>query len=138
MNPRDLSFWGGFACFGYLLRSCPKVTSDYSGCVSRLPVTDAFLFYYTGPNGATQQIKACTAAFPFQTAFQATADNTAGIEAQNYSSNYNLVDCQSRSENTNPSANASASVCKKQYRVPARQSSTNLKIAAIAAGEMFA
>src|SRR5205085_4787469 len=66
-----------------------SVASDFSGCVSRLPITRAYLFYYPGPNGTTQPIKTCYAAFPFQTNFHATAGNTGVAEAQAYNGNYN-------------------------------------------------
>src|SRR5579864_3611914 len=64
-------------------------TGDYSGCVSRFTVSYAFINYYTGPGGATQQVKTCYAAVPFQTAFNATANGVSVMEAQNVSSNYN-------------------------------------------------
>src|SRR5579864_5282526 len=64
-------------------------TSDYSGCVSRFTVSYAFINYYTGPGGASQQVKSCYAAVPFQTAFNATTAGVSVLEAQNVSSNYN-------------------------------------------------
>src|SRR5581483_7808438 len=67
------------------------VASDFSNCASRLPVTHAYIFYYAGPNGTTQQVKTCYAAFPFQTAFHATSGNTGVAEAQTYNGNYNTV-----------------------------------------------
>jgi hypothetical protein len=48
------------------------VVTDYSGCVSRFAINSAFVYSYTGPGGVAQQIKMCTAAIPFQTAFNAT------------------------------------------------------------------
>ncbi|HEV3037570.1 MAG TPA: NucA/NucB deoxyribonuclease domain-containing protein [Candidatus Angelobacter sp.] len=66
-------------------------TTDFSDCVSRLPITHANLYYYPGPNGATQSIKTCYAAFPMQTNFQAKVGNTGVTEAQNYSGNYNTL-----------------------------------------------
>src|SRR5205807_6334179 len=41
------------------------------------------------PNGTTQPIKTCYAAFPFQTNFHATVGNTGVAEAQAYNGNYN-------------------------------------------------
>jgi RHS repeat-associated protein len=67
------------------------VAPDFTGCVSRLPITRAYLYYYPGPNGTTQQVKTCYSAFPFQTAFHATAGNTGVAEAQTYNGNYNSV-----------------------------------------------
>ncbi|HEY6350973.1 MAG TPA: hypothetical protein VI636_16340, partial [Candidatus Angelobacter sp.] len=67
-------------------------TTDYSGCVSRFTINSAYINDYNGPNGTTQQIKACYAAVPFQTAFNAAVyGSVAVIEAQNYSPNYNSV-----------------------------------------------
>ena len=62
--------------------------TDYSGCVSRFAINSASVYSYTGPGGVTQQIKMCTAAIPFQTAFNATHGSTPVIEAQNYSPNF--------------------------------------------------
>ncbi|HEV3038443.1 MAG TPA: RHS repeat-associated core domain-containing protein [Candidatus Angelobacter sp.] len=64
---------------------------DFTGCLSRLPITHAYLYYYPGPNGTTQQVKTCYSAFPFQTAFHTTAGNTGVAEAQTYNGNYNSV-----------------------------------------------
>jgi RHS repeat-associated protein len=55
-------------------------TSDYSGCVSPLPIAGAFLLSYVAPDRTTQQIKQCMANVPLQTSF-----NQPGvIEFQNY------------------------------------------------------
>ena len=65
-------------------------TTDYSGCVSRFTISYAFISYYSGPGGTTQQVKACYAAVPFQTAFNATVYGSVAVsEAQNVSANYN-------------------------------------------------
>src|SRR5579872_5484084 len=44
-------------------------TSDYSGCVSPLPIASANLNTYPGPNGVTNQIKVCYSTLQLQTNF---------------------------------------------------------------------
>ncbi|HZI56695.1 MAG TPA: hypothetical protein VFF39_07955, partial [Verrucomicrobiae bacterium] len=44
-------------------------TTDYSGCASAHSFYTAGIWYYQDPNGATRQIKTCSAEIPIQTAF---------------------------------------------------------------------
>ncbi|HEV3038047.1 MAG TPA: RHS repeat-associated core domain-containing protein [Candidatus Angelobacter sp.] len=49
--------------------SAPVNTSDFSGCVSPVPIVGAALYTYASVGGAPVQVKICAANFPIQTHF---------------------------------------------------------------------
>jgi RHS repeat-associated protein len=54
------------------------ITSDYSGCVSANPTTNAWLLNYSAADGSNRQMKLCVAPTPLNTAFNLSGVAEAG------------------------------------------------------------